>query len=370
MRTISPVNRRTRKQLLGALGGDLRSTNLGISESLCFTRHALRLTLQPERMDTAKHVIVTGGAGFIGSHLVERLLADGKTVVVIDDLSTGSLANLQAVQDQPGLRVTRSPVSSCRELDELVAQAESIYHLAAAVGVDLVLQSPMRAIQTNLRETEAVLNAACRHQVPVLLTSSSEVYGKSNKDTFSESDDLLIGPPTHLRWSYACSKLMDEFMALACAREKGLPVVIARLFNTVGPRQTGRHGMVLPRFIAAAKAGEPLRVFGDGTQTRCFCHVADTVEALVRLQNCPAARGQVFNVGSTEEISIRDLAAQIIRLTGSLSPITMIPYAEACPPDFEDMGRRRPDITKLNALIGHPTHLTIAETIRQLWKCG
>jgi UDP-glucose 4-epimerase len=317
-------------------------------------------------MGAPKHDLVTGGAGFIGSHLVERLLADGRAVVAIDDLSTGSLRNLQTVRDHPRLRLVEAQVSACEGLDEWVAQSESIYHLAAAVGVERVLRSPVLSIQTNLRETEAVLQAACRHRVPVLLTSSSEVYGRSGKDAFSEDDDLLIGPPTHLRWGYACSKIMDEFLALACAQEKGLPVVIARLFNTVGPRQTGRFGMVLPRFFAAAKTGQPLRVFGDGRQTRCFCHVADTVEALVRLQGCPQARGQIFNVGSTEEISIADLAALVVRITRSNSPVEFTPYATAYPPGFEDMPRRRPNLDKIAAIIGFKPKFTLEAILAQL----
>jgi UDP-glucose 4-epimerase len=305
-----------------------------------------------ETTGPTKHIIVTGGSGFIGSHLVERLLADGRIVVVIDDLSTGSLENLRAVEDHPRLRFIQSRVSQCRELSQLASQAESIYHLAAAVGVELVLNSPIRSIQTNLHETEAILEAASAHQVPVLLTSSSEVYGKSRKESFSEDDDLLIGPPTHLRWSYACSKLMDEFMALAYAQERGLPVVIARLFNTIGPRQTGRYGMVLPRFIAAAKAGKPLRVFGDGKQTRCFCDVADVVEALVRLQNARQAFGQAVNVGRGEEISILDLARLVVKLLDSPSPIELVPYAQAHPSGYEDLQQRRPNVTKLTQLAG------------------
>ena len=295
---------------------------------------------------------MTGGAGFIGSHLVERLLADGKRVVVIDDLSTGSLENLSAVAAHPGLRVIQSKISGCAELPELVAGAESIFHLAAAVGVELVVQSPIHVIEANLRETEVLLQAAAPARTPVLITSTSEVYGKSQKAAFSEDDDLLIGPPTQSRWSYACSKLMDEFLALAYAKEKELPVVIARLFNTVGPRQTGRYGMVLPRFIAAARRGEPLRVYGDGEQTRCFCFVKDTVEALVRLQNCPAARGGIFNIGGTEEVSIRELAERVIRTLGSESRVELVPYDQAYSPGFDDMRRRRPVVDKLEKLTG------------------
>jgi UDP-glucose 4-epimerase len=298
-------------------------------------------------MTNMKHVLVTGGAGFIGSHLVERLLSDGKAVAVIDDCSTGSLDNLRAVKEHPRLRVIQSKVSACSELPEFAAAAEAIYHLAAAVGVELVVKSPIHVLETNLHETEVLLKAAAAHRVPVLLTSTSEVYGKSQKDGFAEEDDLLIGPPHQARWSYACSKLMDEFLALAYARERSLPVVIARIFNTVGPRQTGRYGMVLPRFLAAACSGQPLRVYGDGLQTRCFCYVGDTVEALVRLQNCPAAQGGVFNVGSAEEVSIRALAQMVVRTLRSKSPIELVSYDEAYAPGFEDMRRRKPLIDKL-----------------------
>lgn len=294
-----------------------------------------------------KHVLVTGGAGFIGSHLVERLLADGKSVVVIDDCSTGRLENLSAMAKHPGLRIIKGRISECGELTETVGSAESIYHLAAAVGVELVVNSPIHVLETNLHETEVLLADAADAGVPVLLTSTSEVYGKSQKPAFTEEDDLLIGPPHQARWGYACSKLMDEFLALAYARERSLPVVIARLFNTVGPRQTGRYGMVLPRFIAAAQSGQPLRVYDDGQQTRCFCYVQDTVEALVRLQNSPAARSQVFNVGGTEEISILDLAKQVVAILKSKSAIEFVSYNQAYAPGFEDMRRRRPVVDKL-----------------------
>jgi UDP-glucose 4-epimerase len=303
-------------------------------------------------------IIVTGGAGFIGSHLVERLLAQDKRVLVIDDLSTGSLANLQTVLAHPHLTVRQTRVSDCTEWGGWMPKTESVYHLAAAVGVELVVKSPIRTIETNLRETEAILQAAGQWNVPVLITSTSEVYGKSRKTVFSEKDDLLIGPPHLGRWSYACSKLMDEFLAMAYAKERGLPVVITRLFNTVGPRQTGRYGMVLPRFIASAQANQPLLVFGNGKQTRCFCSVSDTVEALIRLQNCPAARGEVFNVGSEEEIAIADLAKRVIAILGSQSVIEYVPYREAYAPGFEDMQRRRPNIDKMIRTIHfQPTRL-------------
>ena len=273
-------------------------------------------------------------------------------MVVIDDCSTGRLENLKRVAANLRLRIIQDKVSRCAELGEVVKSAEAIYHLAAAVGVELVVNSPIHVLETNLHETEAILVAAAPGRVPVLLTSTSEVYGKSQKPAFTEEDDLLIGPPHRSRWSYACSKLMDEFLALAHGSERGLPVIIARLFNTVGARQTGRYGMVLPRFIAAARRGEPLRVHGDGQQTRCFCQVGDTVEALVRLESCPAARGEVFNVGGTEEISIMDLAGLVVETLNSKSSIELVPYADAYAPGFEDMRRRKPVVDKLFKAVG------------------
>ncbi len=311
-----------------------------------------------------KHVIVTGGAGFIGSHLVERLLRDGHRVVVIDDVSTGSWKNLAAVESNPALTKVSARVSRCDRLDDLCAGASQIFHLAATVGVELVMSSGIETIRNNLDETQAILEVASRHRTPLLLTSTSEVYGKSVKNEFAEEDDLLIGPPNLHRWSYACSKLMDEFLALAYSRERALPVVIVRLFNTVGPRQTGKHGMVLPRFIEAAKAGQTLRVFGDGAQTRCFCLVTDTVEALVRLAGTKAALGEVFNVGNPAEASIRELAQLVIEALGSNSGIEMIPYDQAYVAGFQDMQRRRPSVEKLYRVTGFRPHTSLAEIIR------
>jgi UDP-glucose 4-epimerase len=293
------------------------------------------------------NMLVTGGAGFIGSHLVERLLRDGYSVTVIDDLSTGSLENLAAVRSHPDLTVIESKVSECGAIRELVGKAGGIYHLAAAVGVELVMAFGLRTIETNLKETQLILDAASAKGVPILLASTSEVYGKSRQEGFSEEDDLLIGPPHLSRWSYACSKLMDEFLALAHAKEHRTPVVVVRLFNTVGPRQTGQFGMVLPRFVQAAQRGQPLKVFGDGRQTRCFCWVEDTVEALVRLHRCAAARGEVFNVGSSEEISIGKLAETVVGLLKSSSVIEHVPYEKAYGAGFQDMLRRKPIIEKL-----------------------
>lgn len=310
-------------------------------------------------------ILVTGGAGFIGSHLVERLLNNGHSVIVIDDFSTGSRENLKHVAKNPKLRIIESKISTCAELPELAARAGAVYHLAAAVGVELVVKSPIRTLETNLHETEVLLKAAAGNPAPVLLASTSEVYGKSEKSVFSEDDDLLIGPPDRSRWGYACSKLMDEFLALAYAGERSLPVIITRLFNTVGPRQTGQYGMVLPRFIAAAKRGDPLLVFGDGLQSRCFCFVQDTIEAMVRLQNCPAARGQVFNIGGTEEISILELAKLVVATLGSKSRIELKPYDEAYAPGFEDMRRRKPRIEKLAATVGFRPATTLQEIIHR-----
>ncbi|MCW5556192.1 MAG: GDP-mannose 4,6-dehydratase [Verrucomicrobiae bacterium] len=312
----------------------------------------------------SSQVLVTGGAGFIGSHLAERLLRDGKSVVVVDDLSSGRMANLQAVSGHPALRVIQSKISACAELAELVARAECIYHLAAAVGVEMVVKSPIHVLETNLHETEVLLEAAAPHRTPLLLASTSEVYGKSQKPAFSEEDDLLIGPPHQSRWSYACSKLMDEFLALAYAKEQSLPVVIVRLFNTVGPRQTGQYGMVLPRFIAAARSGAPLRVYGDGQQSRCFGYVRDTVEALVRLQASRAARGEVFNIGGTEETTILDLARLVIHTLKSNSTIEFVPYSEAYAPGFDDMRRRKPVVEKLARVTGFQPQTPLREIIR------
>ncbi|MSR66784.1 MAG: NAD-dependent epimerase/dehydratase family protein [Pedosphaera sp.] len=311
-------------------------------------------------------VIVTGGAGFVGSHLVERLLSEGRAVVVVDDCSTGSLANLSNVRDHPALAVIATKVSEVPDLRGEISGAECVYHLAASVGVELVINKPVHTLATNFLETEKILAAASQEGVPLLLTSTSEVYGKSEREEFAESDDLLIGPPHLTRWGYACSKLMDEFMALAHARAEGLPVVVARLFNTVGPRQTGRYGMVLPRFIESAISNKPIRVFGDGAQTRCFCDVRDVVEALVRLQRCPQARGEVVNVGGNSEITIAELAQTVRRTLGSSSSIEFVPYNEAYGPGFEEMRRRRPSIEKLERLTGFRPTIPLEQIIRHI----
>jgi len=315
-------------------------------------------------MKKQKHILVTGGAGFIGSHLVERLLRDGNTVVIIDDFSTGRPENLRTFKRNPRLTIVRARVSACKDLPKLAANAEFIFHLAATVGVDLVVKSALHVLEASFHETQILLRAAANKSTPLLLTSTSEVYGKSAKPEFSEDDDLLIGPPGHSRWSYACSKLTDEFLALAYAREKKLPVTIARLFNTVGPRQTGRYGMVLPRFIAAAKNDEPLKVFGDGKQSRCFGFVHDVVEALVRLQQCGNARGEIFNIGGTEEVSMLELAKLVVKTLGSKSRIELIPYDRAYAPGFDDMRRRKPLVEKLERFVKFKPQTSLREIVR------
>ncbi len=314
----------------------------------------------------SRRVIVTGGAGFIGSHLVERLVAAGERVLVVDDVSTGNWTNLAKLDGHPAFERVESTVSGWAGLDAAVSGAKAVFHLAAAVGVELVVNAPRQTIETNLRETEAVLDAASQARTPVVFTSTSEVYGKSDKPWFSEEDDLLIGPPTLSRWSYACSKLLDEFLALACQAERGVPIVIGRLFNIVGPRQSGRHGMVLPRFAAAARAGQPLRVFGDGRQTRCLCHVDDCVEALLRLWKCPAAVGQIVNIGHDEEVTILRLAEMVIEECGTESTIERVPYEAAYRTGFQDMPRRRPDLRKLESLTGFRPQASAQEVVRRV----
>jgi len=307
--------------------------------------------------------LVTGGAGFIGSYLVESLLADGHHVTVIDDLSTGSLDNLAAVSDNPSLDFVEGDVLNLPELEYLITRSDMVYHLAAAVGVELVVNDPVRTIVTNVHGTEKVLRGAVRNGTKVLVASTSEVYGKSDKNSFSETDDLLIGPSTHSRWSYACSKLLDEFYAMAYFRANKLPVMISRFFNTVGPRQTGRYGMVLPRFVSKALKNEPILVYGDGNQSRCFCHVADTVRALRAVAECDAAVGKLFNIGTTRECSINELAQMVVSRLGSSSDIKHISYEEAYEPGFEDMRRRLPDTSVIHNLIGWEPQKTLENII-------
>lgn len=297
--------------------------------------------------------LITGGAGFIGSHLAEDLLARGHRVHVLDDLSTGSMDNIRHLKHEPRFGYTIDTCASASVVAEAVDEADVVYHLAAAVGVELIVESPVRTIETNVHCTEVVLAQAAKKRTPVLIASTSEVYGKSTSFPFREDGDLVMGPSTTGRWSYACSKAIDEFLALAYWKERKLPTVVARLFNTVGPRQTGRYGMVVPTFVGQALAGRPLTVFGDGRQTRCFCHVGDVVTALVALMELgEAAYGEVFNIGSQEEISMLGLADRVRELTGSRSEIHTIPYAEAYEAGFEDMPRRYPDVSKIEAAVG------------------
>jgi UDP-glucose 4-epimerase len=302
--------------------------------------------------------LITGGAGFIGSHLAEELIAQGHRVHILDDLSTGSIDNVRHLKEDPHFEYTIDTCASPSVVAELVDEADIVYHLAAAVGVDLIIESPVRTIETNVHCTEVVLAQASKKRKPVFVASTSEVYGKSTSFPFRENGDIVLGATSTGRWSYACSKAIDEFLALAYWKERKLPTVVARLFNTVGPRQTGRYGMVVPTFVQQALAGRPITVYGDGTQTRCFCHVGDVVKALVDLMQLgEAAHGEVFNVGAQEEISMLALADRVREMTGSDSPIHVIPYDEAYEAGFEDMPRRYPDITKIDAAIGWtPTH--------------
>ena len=312
------------------------------------------------------HILITGGAGFIGSHLAERLVSDGHTVTALDDLSTGRLSNLAAVQNTNQLRFVQGSVLDRDLVQEHVNSADVVFHLAAAVGVKLIMEQPSRSILTNIGGTENVLHAAIPGKKLTFIASTSEVYGKATKFPFHEDDDLVIGATKNLRWSYASAKQLDEFMALAYARDSALPVVVLRFFNTTGPRQTGRYGMVLPNFVQSALEDRPLMVHGTGTQSRCFGHVLDVVEALVRLMHLPAAQGQVFNIGTDQEVTIRSLAEQVIALTGSQSPIEMIPYDQVYPVGFEDMMRRLPDVAKLQAAIGFRPMRTLHQIITDI----
>jgi UDP-glucose 4-epimerase len=296
--------------------------------------------------------LITGGAGFIGSHLVEELLARGDQVVVIDDLSTGSRRNLSKVEGHHNLRVVVDSCANATLMEALVGECDQIFHLAAAVGVKLIIDSPVRTIETNVQLTEILLRLAARKKRPVLVASTSEVYGKSERLPYREDGDLVLGPTTKGRWSYACSKAIDEFLALAYWKEQRLPTVVVRLFNTVGPRQTGRYGMVIPGLVRQGLAGQPITVYGDGKQTRCFAHVADVVRALMGVMESERAYGGVFNIGSSAEISILELAKRIREMTGGRSDIVLVPYSEAYEDGFEDMRRRVPDVSKIEALIG------------------
>jgi UDP-glucose 4-epimerase len=296
--------------------------------------------------------LITGGAGFVGSHLAEELIRQGHEVFVIDDLSTGTIHNIRHLKAEPRFHYTIDTCANRSLLAELVDSADVIYHLAAAVGVRLIVESPVRTIETNIKLTELVLEAANKKKKPVFVASTSECYGKSTEIPFHEDGELVLGPSSKGRWSYACSKLIDEFLAIAYYRERGLPTVVGRLFNTVGPRQTGQYGMVVPTFVKQALAGTPITVYGDGQQSRCFTHVHDAVRALLLIMARPEAYGQVFNIGNTEEVTIFGLAEQVISRSGSKSPIVFVPYEKAYEPGFEDMPRRVPNIAKIARLTG------------------
>jgi UDP-glucose 4-epimerase len=310
--------------------------------------------------------LITGGAGFIGSHLAETLLAQGHEVFVLDDLSTGSIDNISHLKDRPGFHYTIDSVTNEPVLAELIDRADVVFHLAAAVGVKLIVEAPVRTIETNVHGTEVVLKHANKKKKLVLIASTSEVYGKSEDVPFREEADLVLGPTSRHRWAYACSKLIDEFLALAYWKERKLPVIIARLFNTVGPRQTGRYGMVIPTFVRQALAGQPITVFGDGTQSRSFTYVGDVVCGMIALVDEPRAIGQVFNIGHGQEIAIRALAGQIKAMTASPSAIVTIPYDQAYEAGFEDMPRRVPDISKIRALVGYEPRVDLDGTLTRI----
>ncbi len=308
-------------------------------------------------------VLITGGAGFIGSHLSEAYLERGDSVHVLDVLSTGSMSNIAHLKNRPRFAYTVESVTNVPLAAELVDEADVVIHLAAAVGVKLIVQSPVHTIETNIRGTEIILNLANKKKKPVLIASTSEVYGKAHTVPFKEDDDLVIGATTKGRWAYACSKAIDEFLALAYWKERKLPVVVIRLFNTVGPRQTGQYGMVLPSFIKQALANQPITVYGDGTQSRSFTWVGDVVGAMVKLMDTPAAYGEVLNIGNGKEITILELAKLVKNRTKSRSEIQFVPYDQAYESGFEDMPRRVPDISKIKKLIGYAPTLDIGEII-------
>jgi nucleoside-diphosphate-sugar epimerase len=307
--------------------------------------------------------LITGGAGFIGSHLAEALLREGHEVSIIDNLSTGSINNINHLKGTPGFHYNIETITNEPVLAELIDQSDVVFHLAAAVGVKLIVEEPVHTIETNVHGTEVVLKHANKKKKLVFIASTSEVYGKSVNVPFHEDADLVMGATAKHRWAYACSKAIDEFLALAYYKEKKLPVIIGRLFNTVGPRQTGQYGMVLPTFVRQALAGHPITVYGDGTQSRSFTYVGDVVGALIKLVGQPNSIGQVFNIGNSEEITIRQLAEKVRSMTRSESPIVLIPYDEAYESGFEDMPRRVPDISKINRAIGYRPRVPLDDII-------
>jgi UDP-glucose 4-epimerase len=318
------------------------------------------------RRDINLRVLITGGAGFIGSHLAEKLLQREDEVYIIDDLSTGSIENIEPIRSNSNFHCHIGSVTNEPLLAELIDLCDVTYHLAAAVGVRLIVESPVRTIETNIKCTEIVLRHAAKKHKRVLVASTSEVYGKRDHVPFREDDDLILGPTTKGRWSYACSKAIDEFLAIAYWKEKRVPTVVVRLFNTVGPRQTGRYGMVIPNFVGQALSGQEITVFGDGSQTRCFTHVDDAVQALIGLAEHQQAIGEVYNIGNNEEVSILHLAETVKRLTGSASRIVFVPYDQAYEGGFEDMMRRVPDLSKVRKLIGYEPKIELDEIVRSV----
>jgi UDP-glucose 4-epimerase len=319
---------------------------------------------------TSYDFLVTGGAGFIGSHLCSRLVSTGRSVLVLDDLSTGRMENIAHLEHSPLFQFTRGTVMDRDTVSDLAGRCGSVVHLAAAVGVENIIRHPVETIETNIGGTESVLSAAAAHGLKVFVASTSEVYGKSWETPFREDGDIVLGATSRSRWSYACSKALDEFLALAHHKARGLPVVVGRLFNTVGPRQSGRYGMVLPRFINQALTGKPITVFGNGTQTRCFSSVHEVIQCILALMKTPEAVGKVINIGSVQEITILELARRVLEITGSSSAIELTPYDEAYPGDFEDMQRRVPDVTLLQSLIGFSPSASIEDIIRSILEHG
>jgi len=317
-------------------------------------------------VDTKMRVLITGGAGFIGSHLAEAYLARGDTVFVLDDLSTGSIDNIRHLRDDPRFHYRIESVHHAPTVAELVDQCDVVFHLAAAVGVRLIVESPVRTIETNVHGAEVVLAQANKKKKKVLIASTSEVYGLSDQLPFREDGNLVLGATSKGRWSYACSKAIDEFLALAYHRERKLPTVIVRLFNTVGPRQTGQYGMVVPTFVRQALSGRPVTIHGTGSQTRCFVDVSDVVWALIQLMDHPQAVGEVYNIGSDQEVTIQDLAERVIALCGSSSEIVHVPYEQAYGEGFEDMPRRVPNLSKIGQLIGYRPTKSLDQIIERV----
>ena len=311
-------------------------------------------------------ILITGGAGFIGSHLVERLLEDGHNVSIIDNLSTGSLGNIRHLIGNPKFEYTIDSVLNRKIIKNLISECSQIYHLASAVGVKYIIDNPLLTLKTNISGTENVLEFANKYKKKVLVTSTSEIYGKSENMPFKEEDDRLLGSTYITRWSYSSSKAIDEFLALAYYREKKLPVVIVRCFNTVGPRQTGQYGMVVPKFVKNALLNHPIRVYGDGKQSRCFTYVSDVVDGIIKLMNNKNAEGEIFNIGNDEEITIEDLAKKIKKMTNSKSKIVYVKYEDAYESGFEDMRRRVPDLSKINKLIGYEPKVKLNELLKRI----